>query len=91
MAQKIEFDIKSQHAMFSLLRFINHTSYTYKGSLENTEQTIRDFKEYVEKNQLESKSIVKCNCTCDITIQESVFNVCHHCEGMPYKPFLTND
>lgn len=88
MAMKIEFDIKSQHAMFSLLRFIKHTGYDHRCSIENEKQTILDFKEYVEKNQIESKSICKCNCTCDITIKESVFNVCYHCHGMPYKPYL---
>lgn len=91
MAEKIVFDIKSQHAMFSLLRFINHSGYYYKGNQENIKQTIIDFREYVKENEIESKSIVKCNCTCDITIQESVFNVCHHCEGMPYEPFLINE
>ncbi|MCF2875416.1 hypothetical protein L1265_11925 [Tenacibaculum sp. Cn5-1] len=92
MAQKIEFDTKSQHAMFSLLRFLHHTSYIDNGnSIINMQKTIADFKDYVEKNEIESKSIVKCNCTEDITIEEAVFNVCYYCKGMPYKPYLMND
>ncbi|MCF2935492.1 hypothetical protein [Tenacibaculum sp. Cn5-34] len=55
------------------------------------QKTIADFKDYVEKNEIESKSIVKCNCTEDITIEEAVFNVCYYCKGMPYKPYLMND
>lgn len=88
MRGDFKFNKENRELMIALLRFVELEG---KPPLEPDTFTIIRFEKYVAENKLTSPVISQCNCNCDVTNRELIFNTCFHCRGPINKDFLAGD